>query len=167
MNELSRPRIQSGGIQSIPADPAATATVEDMRLSEVIGIHTRLGRICASKQEGKFLRRAWKMIEWDRVFGALAVLFIGAAVGGGIALVPLLNVETDTGQRAVSDRALIEYSVALAVCVLIGLFCVVARMAIKSEREDSVMAIYTDFGGMLARYETSVAALPTNELGTS
>jgi hypothetical protein len=144
----------TGRVKSLPANPDAISTVEDMRLSEVQGIHKRLGRICAAKREGRFLHRTWKRVEWDRFFGGLAVLFLGAAVGSAIAFIPLFNVENDSGERSISNRALIEYGSAVGVCVVVGILALIARMAIKAEREDSVMGIYSDLGDIVGRYES-------------
>lgn len=144
---------QQPGVLALPANPAAISTVQDMRLSEMEGIHRRLGRLCAASRETSFLKRIWKRIEWDRVFGGLAVLSIGAAIGAGIGIIPLLNVENVNGSRSVSDRTLWEYGVAIGAFVTFGVLALLARMAIKVERENSVRDIYEDLGEIVGRYE--------------
>jgi hypothetical protein len=154
--------LTTGGanVSSLPADPASISIVENMRLSEVQVIHRRLGRICGAERKGSALRRAWKGVEWDRFFGALAVLFLGSAVAGAIALLPLFDIENEQGERAVSARTLIEYSAALGVCFAFGILALIARMAIKGERAESVVGIYTDLGEIVGRYQATKEMMP-------
>jgi hypothetical protein len=143
----------------VKPDPKALATLESVGHSEMESIHTRLGRVCRAKEEGKWFQKAWRRIEFDRVFGAAAVLFLSTTVAGALALIPLVDAKDSSGEPTLSDRAVTEYVVALIVLGVVGILCAAARMAIKAEREDSVRNIYTDFGRILERYEEGLKSI--------
>jgi|GEM_PF-6809973 len=132
------------GSWALSPDPKALATVEDLRLSELQGIHSKLGRVCKADRQ-----HWWSRIEWDAVFGALAVLFFGGVIGGAIALVPFLA-------SSPTHRTRIEYYAVLIVGFFLALLCVVARSAIRAERVASVAAIHNEVGEIVTRYEESL-----------
>jgi len=56
----------------LPRDPKATQTVDELRHSELMAIHRSLRRLCGIDHKW------WSLhLEWDKIFGAGAILFIG------------------------------------------------------------------------------------------
>jgi hypothetical protein len=119
-----------------------------MRHSELMTIQKRLGRLCARQREP----RRWKRnLEWDRIFGGLALLLAGVFLAGLLGLIPFLA----TDPSHVARREYIGLVVITGIATLIA---AVARMAIKEQQEESVLGIY--------EYVTDIINTYTSGTGT-
>jgi hypothetical protein len=140
---VSRGEASSYQAQAAPPtlapSPEAIAEVVGLRHADVQSIATRLGRLDAR--------------EYDRMFGGACTLFLGGLIGGAISMAPFLS----TTPRPSSGSQL-AYIVALAAAAVLALICGVARLAIRSQRTESVQTIQTDLKKMLEAYDLSKLA---------
>src|SRR5436305_13288405 len=123
--------VSAGGTQPghLPRDPRATQTVDELRHSELMAIHRSLGRLFGIG------RRWWSFhLEWHKIFGAAAVLFLGCAIGGGVALIPFLAADP-------SHVAKREYIELLAFTAAIGVLCLIARFAVRQQQVESIRSV--------------------------
>ena len=97
---------------------------------KLLTIHRNLGKLCG--QETPRWRR-W--IEWDRIFGTGAVLFVGGAIGGAIGLIPFLALSPTHNET-------VAYIAAVVGVAFVGLILGTARMAVRKERVDSVGSVF-------------------------
>ena len=77
MNDAERqPSVNARGqtYQEAPRDPSVTTLAKDLRLSELLEISQRLGRV--------------SQFRWSRLWFAVALLFSGGAVGGWVTAAP-------------------------------------------------------------------------------
>jgi hypothetical protein len=119
---------------TIPRDPAAKAALEDLRLGELTTVQKGLGQMCRRQREERWWRRVF-MVEWDRVFGTLALLLWGAVIGGGIGFIPFREADPSQTMHRV-------YIAALAIVGLLALFASLARMGVKSKEMVSLVFLY-------------------------
>ena len=114
--------------------PEALHEAGGLRIRELRTISLRLGRM------GKR--------QWDRWFAGAAILLLGGVIGGGIGLVPFLSYKPSP-----SSSSKVLYIVLLVAALLLAAVCGLARLAIRSEREDSCEAIKKDLDTLLGAYE--------------
>src|SRR6266700_3849701 len=62
-------------------DPRAKTPFPDFFHGELMTIYKRLGRLCRRERETSRFKRMF-LHDWDRVWGGLALLFIGALLTG-------------------------------------------------------------------------------------
>ena len=125
----------------VARDPAATENLADMRREELISIHTSLENLCGIHKPG------WKRkMEFEKVFGALAILLLGGCIGGLLALFPYLSTDP-------TRTAKWEYIAALAVAGLLGIFAAMARYAIHEKEIESIHTVYQRVDRIKKSYE--------------
>jgi hypothetical protein len=130
----------------LPRHPSAVAEVAGLRHSEMKTIGDRLGRVSDFP-----LATIWV---------ALATLFGGGLLGGGLGLIPFLA----TNPRPDPQSQLL-YVLALVADALLTATFIAAALTTHHERSESISAIRADFETMLASYE--FADFSTTESGTS
>jgi len=118
-----------------PPVPIAEPKLETMtelsrlRKNELESLSDRLGKI--------------PKMPWSRVWGGLAGITLGSAIGGGIAGVQLLG-DTDFDPT-------LYWVIVIATCV-IGLVCAGAAFTTHDERSDSIVNIKDELDLILERY---------------
>jgi len=121
----------------------ATETVEDFRHSEILRVHKSLGRICGAN------RRWWQLLkwmEWNKVFGALAILFWGGFIAAGLAMIPFLDLHpTHVAKR--------EYKIAFILTGVFALLFTLFRAILRSKEIESVETVYEYVDEIVASYE--------------
>lgn len=114
-------------------NPAEIAVLSDVRHSEMRGISTRLGRLCNRK------------VDSERGFAAVALILFGGLAGGVFGAFPLWAASP-------SHQTKVYYLLALSLALLLGVVCLIARLAVRIERIESIEAIKDDLDEMLGGY---------------
>lgn len=107
--------------------PHAVAELGQLRQREMDSISERLGR--------------FSKMPWATIWGAVAAILIGAAVGGALAA---LQMAPDTDRTA--------YWAIVGGVLIAGLLAAAAAFSTNSEHTDSIQAIKEDFDKLLAVY---------------
>lgn len=113
----------------------------DLRHAEILRVHKSLGRLCnADRKWWQF----WRRLEWDKIFGTLAILFWGGFIAGLIAMVPFLDADPTT----VAKR---EYYWLIGITGGVAAGLSIARFAIKTKEIESVTTVYEYVDEIVAR----------------
>jgi hypothetical protein len=127
---------------TIAPDPAATAEVEGMRLSDLTLLSKRLGR-CERRN-------------WASVLGSTAFLLIGGDIGAWVAMWPYFSIEAQSGGPTHYDKTVY---VAIAVALLVvSLALGIGALVAKRERVEAVGNVKEDLDELLKAWETSNVA---------
>jgi hypothetical protein len=117
-----------------------------------MSIHRSLGRLCGIG------RKWWTFhLEWHKIFGAAAILFLGGAIGGGIAMIPFLAAHP-------SHVAKREFIWLLAIDAAVGIGCLIARFAVRQQQVESIRSVYEAVDEIVRGYEGHQTAGTQREL---
>jgi hypothetical protein len=119
---------------TLAPDPAATAEVEGMRMRDLDLVSTRLGRV------GKW--------NWANVLGIIAVLLLGADIGGWISAWPYFRTAPAPSHF---DKAM--YLGLLILVGAIGLTALIGAAVGRKERVESVRDIKIDLDDLLKAWK--------------
>jgi hypothetical protein len=121
----------------------ATETLAEFRHNEIMRVHNSLARICGVNSKWW---KPWSWMEWDKIFGALAILFWGGFIAAALAMIPFL----DADPSKVAKR---EYKWLLAITGAFALIFTLVRLVVRSKEIESVATVYEYVDEIVASYE--------------
>jgi hypothetical protein len=126
----------------------AVETMDEFRYSELVKVRKALARLCNPDRRWW---QVWRMIEWEKAFGALAILVWGGFIATGLAMIPFL----DAGPSDVAKR---EYQWLFWIVGAFALVFTVCRFAVRSKEIGSVRMIHDEVDEMVKSYEDEESA---------